>query len=75
MEDLTLLHIAAMSDSLECFIFLIANDFEFNIKNAKNYLPIHYACYFNSLEVVTYILSVHPELSNYHDDDLINFHF
>lgn len=57
--SLSLLHIAAFEDSLEAFVLL--NKIPLNIQSADSYLPIHYACYGGSKEVLTYILTKDPK--------------
>lgn len=59
-DNLTLLHIAAFCDALECFIVLVNHELSIQTMNAKGDLPIHYACLYGSLEVLTYILKREP---------------
>lgn len=56
-RGLTLMHIAALYDSFEVFMFLINRGFSIDIKSANDYQPIHYAAIGNSREVLTYICS------------------
>ena len=60
--SLSLLHIAALYDSLDCFIFLhkVAN-LPLRQTSAESYLPIHYACFNGSYEVLSYIIANDPE--------------
>lgn len=57
-KNLSALHICAAFDSIDCFIYiqnyLKAEDF--TIQNLENSTPLHYACYFNSYEVASFIL-------------------
>lgn len=55
-SGLTLLHIAAYEDSLECFGFLHSHDFSLDIVSHDNYLPLHYALVGASFECLNYIL-------------------
>ncbi|OHT04180.1 hypothetical protein TRFO_28411 [Tritrichomonas foetus] len=59
--NLTLLHIAAAYDSLECFLLLIENGFEFRTLSADSYFPLHYACCYSAHEVALYILENDPD--------------
>jgi ankyrin repeat protein len=56
-DNLTLLHIAAVHDALECFIALTNKSCNLRAQSAASYLPLHYACLGNSLEVALYILT------------------
>ena len=59
--ELSLLHIAALYDSLDCFIYLhkCAN-LDLRLMSANSYLPIHYACFNGSYEVLSYIIANDP---------------
>ena len=63
MNNLKLTHIAAIADSLDCFIVLENFGFSINDQSAAMYLPIHYACLFRSYEIVSYILSKDPSMA------------
>lgn len=63
-ESLTLFHVAAYYDSLECFLYLVDFLKEYNksekeifsILSAQGYYPLHYALFNKSVEVSLYIL-------------------
>jgi ankyrin repeat protein len=59
-KNLGLLHICAAYDSLECFILLENLDVEIQQLSGDELHPIHYACGFGSIEVLTYILKKCP---------------
>lgn len=63
-QNLTLLHIAAIYDSLECYILLLKQE-GFNIRSlsADSYYPLHYACFHASYEVVMYTLHLDPSIA------------
>ncbi|OHT15178.1 hypothetical protein TRFO_14360 [Tritrichomonas foetus] len=64
-ENLTLLHIAACYDSIECFLFLLQfPEFHLRIQSANSYYPLHYACFYASYEICMYILDVDPKIVN-----------
>jgi ankyrin repeat protein len=54
------MHIAAFFDSLDCFIYLERKGLSLSQESAASYLPLHYACYNNSYEVVCYIIRREP---------------
>lgn len=58
LKNLSLLHVAAASDSFECFCLLNEGNYglTLDIKTDRGYLPLHYACLRGSREIVTYIL-------------------
>ena len=66
-DEITLLHVAAFYDSLECFCFLESkyktkkNENILRTPSTKSYYPLHYACFNGSREIVAYILSQDPE--------------
>jgi ankyrin repeat protein len=61
LDSLTLLHIAATFDALDCFVYLHSyHGLKLNSRSAKQALPLHYAVYVGSLEIVTYILTREP---------------
>ena len=64
-RQLTLLHVAACSDSLDCFIYILEHVNGLNLKSvtSNSYYPLHYACCLGSFEVASYILSQMPELA------------
>jgi ankyrin repeat protein len=55
--SLSWLHVAAVYDALDCFVYL-HNIVGLNLSHpsAHNLLPLHYACYAGATEVVHYIL-------------------
>ena len=57
------MHIAALFDSLECFIILERKGLKIDCESADEYQPLHYACHLGSLEVTSYILSKNPDLA------------
>ena len=63
LNNVTLLHIAALFDSLESFIILERNGFKLDCRTADEYQPLHYACMLGALEVASYILSRNPSLA------------
>lgn len=63
-SSLTLMHVAAIYDAVDCFAYLhTVVNLALNIEAANNYTPLHYACYNGSFEVVSYILSRQPTLA------------
>ncbi|EAX97496.1 hypothetical protein TVAG_335560 [Trichomonas vaginalis G3] len=57
-NGLGLMHIAAIWNSLDEFIFLHkTHKLDINVKDRSNHIPLHYACSQGSTEVVAYILS------------------
>ncbi|EAY14225.1 hypothetical protein TVAG_486680 [Trichomonas vaginalis G3] len=57
-QGLSLLHIAAFADSLECFIYLFKNvGIPLTKPSTNGYTPIHYAVQGNSLEVLSFYLA------------------
>lgn len=56
-DRITLLHVAAYYDSLECFVYLHKiKNYNIRIFSSRSFLPLHYACYNGSMEVTGYIL-------------------
>lgn len=51
------MHIAAFTDSLECFVIMEKFGLDINALSSNNYLPFHYALVGSSLEVASYIIS------------------
>ena len=65
MNNLSLLHIAAYANFLEAFIFLNSIGIPISIQSSDSFLPIHYACSRDSLEILLYIISKDPsQLAN-----------
>ena len=65
-NQLTLAHIAAFYDSLECFVYIykkMGGD-SLNMWSAHSKSPLQYACANGSLEVATFILSLAPNQEN-----------
>jgi ankyrin repeat protein len=63
-NNLTLLHLCAVFDALECFICLSQRKSVSNllrIRSGASYTPLHYACQYGSLEVAHYILACDRE--------------
>lgn len=61
-DTVTLLHIAAFYDSLECFVYLHKIlGLRLAYESTREYLPLHYACYKGSREIVAYILKEDPD--------------
>jgi hypothetical protein len=58
--NISLVHIAAYFDSLDCFLYLEDKGLSYNQESAASYLPIHYACSNGSYEVVCYIIKKDP---------------
>jgi ankyrin repeat protein len=58
--NISLLHIAAYFDSLDCFLYLEDKGLSYDQESAASYLPIHYACSNGSYEVVCYIIKKDP---------------
>jgi ankyrin repeat protein len=59
-SNISLMHIAACFDALDCFIFLEGENLRYDQASANSYLPIHYGCANGSYEIVCYILSKDP---------------
>ena len=60
MDGLSLMHIAALYDALDCFIFLEQQDLKYDQQSAASCLPIHYACRTGAYEVACYIIHKDP---------------
>jgi len=57
LDNLSLVHIAALFDSLEAFMFLtILKKIPMETRSAAQYTPLHYACFGGATEVVAFIL-------------------
>ena len=65
-NQLTLAHIAAFYDSLECFVYIYkkTGGESLNKWSAHSNTPLQYACVNGSLEVATFILSLAPKQEN-----------
>jgi ankyrin repeat protein len=61
VEHVSLMHISAYFDTLDCFLYLESKNLLYNQESADSYLPIHYACLNKSYEVVCYILNKDPK--------------
>ncbi|KAK8847858.1 hypothetical protein M9Y10_018894 [Tritrichomonas musculus] len=60
-NGLTLLHVAAFYNSLECFRFLEINNYiDIKKESTSGFYPLHYACRSGSYEVAMYILTKDP---------------
>ena len=68
-----MIHISAYYDSTELFFYLLDLGFSIREPSKHNYLPIHYACEGNSLEVGLYILSNDPKAIDFDENLDINF--
>lgn len=63
-QNLTLLHIAAIYDSLECYILLLkVEGLNTRTQSAAFYLPFHYACFNSSYEVAMFTLHIDPTIA------------
>ncbi|KAK8844466.1 hypothetical protein M9Y10_024326 [Tritrichomonas musculus] len=63
---LSLLHIAAYYNALECFRYLqLEKELGLSKKSAGEFLPLHYACRAGSYEVASYILTSEPSQATY----------
>jgi ankyrin repeat protein len=60
-DNVSLMHIAAFFDSLDCFLYLEGKNLLYNQESSGSYLPIHYACLSGSYEVVCYIITKDPK--------------
>lgn len=56
LTNLSLLHIAAYYDALECFYLIHKKGVQLDIQSAGDMTPFHYSCAKGSLEVSVYIL-------------------
>ena len=55
------MHVAAYYDAINIFMYLAENEgISVLQENAKNYNPLHYACFRDSIEVASYILNKKP---------------
>ncbi|KAK8893366.1 hypothetical protein M9Y10_021783 [Tritrichomonas musculus] len=63
-DQITLLHVAAFFDSLECFCYLLPK-FKYGLRtqSVKAYYPLHYACFNGSREIAVYILKKEPQMA------------
>jgi hypothetical protein len=72
-NNLTLLHICAIFDSLECFL-LLRKRFQsghcLRIPSGDSYTPLHYACLSGSLEIACYIVGEDPSQRRLNEKDL-----
>lgn len=69
-NGLSLLHIAAFSNSFEVFLYLIYNlEFDILSESKDGYMPLHYAILGNSSEITSFILTNYENLTgkNIHD--------
>lgn len=66
-ENVSILHIAAAFNSLNCFKYIVSEKIlPLTIATANKYIPLHFSCFFGSVDVSLYILSQDPEESKYH---------
>lgn len=56
-RGLSLMHIAAFYDSLECLMYLQKEGLKIDTLNAEGYTPLMYACVNGSFECVVYLLN------------------
>lgn len=71
-DRISLLHIAAYYDSLECFCYLSeVKKINLRILSSRSFMPIHYACYNGSREVATYILEKDEEQADYFGNNVL----
>ena len=63
VKNLSLVHVAAYYDSLECFIYLIQRGLKIDQLSPNDYMPLHYACWSGSQEVALYILKENPHIA------------
>lgn len=65
-DGLTLLHVAAYYDALDCFRYLQkSRQISLRKLSSHAFLPLHYACWAGSSEVALYILSEDPQQYNF----------
>jgi ankyrin repeat protein len=72
-ENLTLLHICAIFDSLECFLLILhhmSGDDRLRVNSADSYTPLHYACLCGSLEIACFIIDQDPLQRRLNEKDL-----
>ncbi|OHS98741.1 hypothetical protein TRFO_08753 [Tritrichomonas foetus] len=70
-DNLSLMHVAAFYDALECFIILSQNGFQVDCQSADSLHPIQYACYSDAVEIVSYILQVKPSEATFNFSDKV----
>lgn len=74
LEQMTLLHVAAYFNAIDCFVYLVNECESFsgkiNNESAKFYTPFHYACMFNSFEVASYIFQYYSLNENLNVEEL-----
>ncbi|OHT00071.1 hypothetical protein TRFO_33305 [Tritrichomonas foetus] len=58
---LSLLHLTAYADFTEAFSYCESLGIPLSIKSAGSFLPIHYACARDALEILSYIVSREPQ--------------
>lgn len=69
-SGISLLHVAAFYNSLQCFQYLQnAKQIPLRQLSSRNLLPLHYALYAGSIDVSLYILKEDPEESILHPED------
>lgn len=73
MNGLPLTHIAAYFDASELFFYLLSLGFTMRDRSEQNYMPIHYACEGNSLEIATFILFNDPQVIEFDESLKVNF--
>lgn len=75
-DGLTLLHVAAYYDSLDCFR-LIEREGKLRLRSpsSRGFYPLHYACYNGSNEVALYILTKDPSQAQAHPEGIGDLHF
>lgn len=65
-DGLTLLHVAAFYDALDCFRYLyLSRQIPLRKQSSHSFLPLHYACWSGASEVALYILTCDPSQATY----------
>ena len=71
-NNLTLLHIAALMNSTQCFYSLL-KIIDIDARSAQGYTPFHYAVLGNSVEIALFIIAEYKNYSKNHDDISVLF--
>ena len=71
-DTVSFLHLAALYDFLDFFIYLINNHGSVTQESSSSLNPIDYACFGDSIEVLSYIIAKFPNILQTKDSYFIN---